>query len=116
MIILPLYNMQLISRGNMYFQTDVFKSLAGKVVEGEKVVILQTKRYQTRKELTEDNFYKIGAVGNLTDISPEGYVVVNVTGRINVDEISVDANHDIQLSLSRRNDIDILDEVKEREI
>ena len=116
MIILPLYNMQLISRGNMYFQTDVFKSLAGKLVEGEKVVILQTKRYQARNELTEDNFYKVGAVGILSSISSDGYVVVNVSNRINVDEISIDSNHDIQLSLSRRNDEDILDEAKEREI
>lgn len=117
MIILPLYNMQLISRGNMYFQTDVFKALSGgKVVEGEKVVALQTKTYQARKDLTEDNFYKVGAVGTLSHVSPDGYVTVNITNRINVDEISIDENHEIELAISRRNDVDELDAAKEAEI
>lgn len=116
MIILPLYNMQLISRGNMYFQTDVFKSLAGKVVEGEKVVVLQTKKYQPRKELTTDNIYKVGSVGTLSQVSPDGYVTVTITNRVNIDEISIDANHEIELSLSRRNDVDELDVTKEYEI
>lgn len=116
MIILPLYNMQLISRGNMYFQTDVFKSLAGKVVEGEKVVVLQTKKYQPRKELTADNIYKVGSVGTLSQVSPDGYVTVTITNRVNIDEISIDANHEIELSLSRRNDVDELDVTKEYEI
>ncbi len=116
MIILPLYNMQLISRGKMYFQTDVFKSLAGKVVEGEKVVVLQTKKYQPRKELTADNIYKVGSVGTLSQVSPDGYVTVTITNRVNIDEISIDANHEIELSLSRRNDVDELDVAKEYEI
>ncbi len=115
MIVLPLYNMQLISRGNMYFQTDVFKSLANKMVEGEKVVVLQTKKYQERKDLTVDNVYKVGAVGTLTQIHSEGYVTVNITNRVNIDEISIDDNHEIELSLSRRNDIDELNTAIEKE-
>lgn len=116
MIILPLYNMQLISRGNMYFQTDVFKTLTGKVVEGEKVVVLQTKRYQARKDLTEDNFYKIGAVGTLAQVSPEGYVTVNITNRIDVDEIHINGDGEIELNISKRNDVDDLDVARELEV
>lgn len=115
MIVLPLYNIQLISRGNMYFQTDVFKSLAGKAVQDEKVIILQNKYYQARNEMTADNFYKIGAVGTLSSISPDGYVTVTVTSRINVEEISINDNHEIELNISRRNDEDILDANKEAE-
>ncbi|SEA99648.1 ATP-dependent Lon protease [Pseudobutyrivibrio sp. ACV-2] len=115
MIVLPLYNIQLISRGNMYFQTDVFKSLAGKAVQDEKVIILQNKYYQARNEMTADNFYKIGAVGTLSSISPDGYVTVTVTSRINVEEISINENHEIELNISRRNDEDVLDTNKEAE-
>ena len=115
MIVLPLYNIQLISRGNMYFQTDVFKSLAGKAVQDEKVIILQNKYYQARNEMTADNFYKIGAVGTLSSISPDGYVTVTVTSRINVEEISINDNHEIELNISHRNDEDILDTSKEAE-
>ncbi|WP_155834113.1 hypothetical protein [Butyrivibrio sp. VCD2006] len=34
-----LYNKQLISEGNLYFQTDEFKNLGGRAVQGEKVIL-----------------------------------------------------------------------------
>lgn len=71
MIVIPVYNKQLISEGNLYFQTDEFKNLGGRAVQGERAVILQSRTFQKRDEVTEDNFYPIGVSGVLTTISSD---------------------------------------------
>ena len=116
MIVVPVYNKQLISEGNLYFQTDEFKVLGGRAVQGEKVVLLQNKTYQKRSEMTEDNFYPIGVSGILSNISSDGYIVVKVNNRVNIDEVSIDPRHNIELSISRRPDSEVVDPVREREV
>ncbi len=116
MIVVPVYNKQLISEGNLYFQTDEFKSLGGRAVQGEKVVLLQNKTFQKRNDITEDNFYPIGVSGILSNISSDGYIVVKVNNRVNIDEVSIDPRHNIELSISRRPDSDAVDQAREQEV
>lgn len=116
MIVVPVYNKQLISEGNLYFQTDEFKNLGGRAVQGEKVVLLQNKTFQKRNEITEDNFYPIGVTGIISNISSDGYVVVKVNNRVNIDEISVDSMHNIELSISRRTDTEVSDPQRESKV
>ena len=116
MIVIPVYNKQLISEGNLYFQTDEFKNLGGRAVQGERVVILQSKTFQKRDEVTEDNFYPIGVSGVLTTISSDGYVIVTVNNRVNIDEVSVDPRHSIELSISKRPDSETSDASREAEV
>lgn len=116
MIVVPVYDRQLIPSGNLYFQTEEFKSIGGSVVDGEKVVFLQLKNRQKREELTDESFYPIGVTGVVSDINPEGYVVIKVKNRVNVDEVSITADNNIELSISRRSDIDELDDSKEKEV
>ncbi len=113
MTIVPVYNKQLIPNGNIYFQTDEFKNAGGKLVKDEKVVLIQNKKYQKREEMTEDNYYPIGVSGVLTEISPDGYVVVNATHRVNIDELNIDGNGNIELSISRRYDTEPADEAED---
>lgn len=115
MLIVPVYNKQLIPEGKIYFQTNEFKSLAGKVVKDEKAVIIQNRYYQKREDMTEDNYYPIGAVGTVSEISSDGYVVVDLKNRVNIDELSIDADHNIELSISKRPDSDKVDENDEQE-
>ncbi len=116
MIVVPVYNKQLISEGNLYFQTDEFKNLGGRAVQGEKVVLLQNKTFQKRNEITEDNFYPIGVTGIISDIRSDGYIVVKVKNRVNIDEVSVDSMHNIELSISRRPDSELTDPQRESEV
>ncbi len=116
MIVVPIYNKQLIPNGRLYFQKDEFIKLGGRAVEGEKVVLIQSKTYQDRKEITEDNFFPIGVSGVLTTISPDGYVVVEVSGRVNIDEISIDSAANIELTISKRPDTDEADSAAEEKI
>ncbi|MCR5546243.1 MAG: endopeptidase La [Lachnospiraceae bacterium] len=110
MIIVPTYNRQLIANGNIYFQIDEFKQAGGKAVKDERVVLLQTKYYQKREEFTEDNHYPIGVSGVIKEISPDGYLVVEATHRVNIDELNIDADGSIDVSLSRRYDSEPVDE------
>ncbi len=116
MIVIPVYNKQLISEGNLYFQTDEFKNLGGRAVQGERVILLQSKLFQKRDEITEDNFYPIGVSGVLTTISSDGYVIVTVNGRVNIDEVSIDPRHNIELSISKRPDTQASDPAREAEV
>ena len=106
MIIIPVYNRQLIAKGRLYFPTEEFRTMAGKVIQGEKVVLFQTKEDQAKESLTEDNYYPIGVSGSVAEISPDGYVVVQIKKRVNIDELNIDDNHNISLSLSQRFDTD----------
>ncbi|MCR4673531.1 MAG: endopeptidase La [Lachnospiraceae bacterium] len=110
MIIVPTYNRQLIANGNIYFQIDEFKKAGGKAQKDERVVLIQNKYYQKREELSEDNYYPIGVSGVITEISPDGYLVVEATHRVNIDELNIDADGSIDVSLSRRYDSEPLDE------
>ncbi|XME04472.1 endopeptidase La (plasmid) [Lachnospiraceae bacterium C1.1] len=113
MVVVPVYNKQLIAEGNLYFQTEEFKNLGGRAVQGEKVVLLQNKKWQKRNEITEDNFYPIGVSGIISEIDSDGYIVVKVNNRVNLDEISVDSMHNIELSISRRPDTELIDPDRE---
>ncbi|MCR5100966.1 MAG: endopeptidase La [Butyrivibrio sp.] len=113
MIIVPVYNKQLIPSGKIYFQTDEFKRAGGKAVQDEKVVLIQNKYYQKREEMSEDNYYPVGVSGVLTEISPDGYLVVEASHRVNIDELNIDESGKIDLSISRRYDTEAVDEAEE---
>ncbi len=116
MVIVPVYNKQLISDGKLYFQKDEFIRQGRKAVQDDKVVLLQMKKYQHRNELTEDNLYPIGVSGVLTTISPDGYVVVDTNGRVNIDEVAIDSTNHIELTISKRPDEDPVDKATEQKI
>ncbi len=116
MIVVPVYDRQLISEGNLYFQTDEFTKLGGRAVQGEKVVLLQTKTPRERAELTEEDFYPIGVSGVLSNINGDGFVTIKINNRVNVEELTVDAEHNIVLELSRRPDTEPADQKREQEI
>ncbi len=113
MIIVPTYNKQLIPNGNIYFSLDEFKNAGGKAVQDEKVILIQNKHYQKRSEMTEDNYYPIGVAGVLKEISSDGYLIVEATHRVNIDELHMDEGGNIELAISRRNDTEAVDEVEE---
>ncbi len=115
-MVVPVYNKQLIPDGKLYFQTDEFIHSGGKAVKDEKVVLLQCKSFQDRKEMTEGNFYPIGVTGVLTTISSDGYVIIETNGRVNVDEVSIDPSKHIELTISKRPDLDAVDSEEEQRI
>ena len=116
MIIVPVYNAMLVPDVNLYMKEDTYERLAGcEPVTGDKVVILATKTKEPREEMTLDSFYPIGASGVVMDRSANGYVVIHVESRVNVDDLSIDDEHHITGSFSNRPDIGDLSAAEQKE-
>ena len=113
MAVLPVYNMITVPDSNVYIQTEVYKSMAGRApVLDEKVTVIVSKEETSRKELTGESFYPIGVSGYIREINDQGYMVIRLTRRVNVDEVYVFNNKSIELTISRRADVDDLDEAE----
>lgn len=111
MLVVPVYNKLIVPYADIYFQTQEFMQLAGRgAALNEKVTLLVLKQKQTREQWTDDSFYPIGVSGVISEISQEGYVAVKTMSRVNVDTVYVNPDHSIDLTLSRRTDIQDLDE------
>ncbi|MBR2258248.1 MAG: endopeptidase La [Blautia sp.] len=111
MAVLPVYNTILVPEASAYVKTDYYRSMTGKLPSvQEKVILILAKEELSREELTADSFYPIGITGNITEVSKDGYLVIHLKNRINLEEIVVFHDHSIDLSISRRKDIEDLDE------
>ena len=106
MIVVPVFNMILAPDATLYFQTEQLRRSAGGkgVAENEKVVLIVAKENRSFQELNEDGFYPIGVAGTVRELNPQGYAVVRTQYRVNIEDVRVNADHTIQLSISRRRD------------
>ena len=111
MAVVPVYNMITVPDSNIYLQTDVYKSMTGREpTESEKVTVIVAKKEASRREIEHDSFYPIGVSGFIREINPQGYLVIRLTKRVNLDEVYVYPDKTIELTVSRREDTEDLDE------
>lgn len=111
MLILPVYNKLVMPYADLYFQAEEFKKETGNhVAVGEKVIIIVAKENQEREEMTQDSFYPIGISGVVSEIESDEYIGVKTLNRVNLDLVEIRPDHTIGLTLSRREDIQDLDE------
>ena len=111
MAVLPVYNMILVPDTNVYFKTDIYQGFTGKVPSvDERVTILVAKEDIPRREMGNDSFYPVGITGNITEVNNAGYIVISLKYRVNIEEVTVINAQNISLSISRRHDIEDLDE------
>ncbi|MDO4554081.1 MAG: endopeptidase La [Lachnospiraceae bacterium] len=117
MTIVPIYNKVVLPKAKMFFMTDSFKSVCGTAPQmDENLVFIVVKKSSTWQELTEDSFYPIGVKGKITEVNANGYLVIETTDRVTIDSITIKGMYDIELTLSKRVDIDEMtpDEVQRR--
>ncbi|MBR2527738.1 MAG: endopeptidase La [Blautia sp.] len=111
MSVLPTYNMLLTPESFAYFRTDYYRTMTGKnPVTEERVILVVMKTDASREELMNDSFYPIGLNGTITEVNPNGYLVVRTRNRVNIEEAVVFHDKSIDLSISRRRDIEDLNE------
>ncbi len=117
MIVVPVYNKMILPYSRIYFRTDEFKSLSSRVAIGEKVVMLVKKEDIPKEEYKEDSFYPLAVTGNISSISAEGYVEVMAGERVYIDDVSINQDYSIELSI-RRNPvtIDISEELRSKKL
>ena len=111
MLVIPSYNKIILPDAEVYFQADQFRGVAGRsFAVGEKVVLLILKKDQTKEQWTEDSFYPIGVAGVIGEVSEQGYVSVITQNRVDITHVSINPDRSIDLTISRRDDIQDLDE------
>ena len=117
MVVVPVYNMIVTPDATLFFQTEQLRRNSGdkSVTVNEKVVIIVAKGKWSNSELNEDSFYPIGVAGIVTEINNHGYAVIRTQYRVNVEDVQVNPDHSISLTISRRRDIEDLSEREERE-
>ncbi|MBQ6335317.1 MAG: endopeptidase La [Erysipelotrichaceae bacterium] len=116
MLVIPVYNMLLLPEANLYFQSEELRKISGSrsIVLNEKAIVILAKEKLDRIQIKEDSFYPIGVVGSISDIR-KGFVTITLQYRVNLENIFIDPDLSIRLSISRRNDIMDLDENEAKE-
>ncbi len=110
MTVLPIYNILIVPDANIYLKTELYQKLTGREPAAEeKLVLIVAKEDQKREDFEADSFYPIGLKATITEVSPNGYLLLRTGNRVNLDDVAVYRDHTIDLSLSRRSDIDDLD-------
>ncbi len=110
MAVLPVYNIIAVPGGTIYLKPEGYKSLTGRTpYQDDKVTLIIPKEDVSRKEWKNDSFYPIGIVGIISEVNTNGYIVVRLRKRVNLDEITVFHDHSIDLVVSKRDDIEDLD-------
>ncbi len=117
MIVVPVCDMILTSDATLYLSLEQLRRSAGEkgVAVNEKVVLLLARENGSFADLNEESFYPIGMAGVVNEINQQGYVTVRTQYRVNVENISVNPDHTIRLTMSRRPDIEDLDAALEAE-
>ena len=107
MAVFPVYNILIAPDANVYFKTDYYKRVTGKApVQDERVILIVAKEDLDRDSFTSDSFYPIGLSGTITEISSSGYIMIRTKNRVNIVDLAVYRDHTIDLSVSRRRDIE----------
>ena len=106
MLVIPVKKMILVPDANIYFQTDFFRDMAGRITLHEKVVFLMQRDDRKREELDDSSFFPIAVSGVIDEINPGGYVGVHTNNRVDVSEVHVNHDGTIEIEISKRADID----------
>ena len=117
MLVVPVYNMVLAPDSTVWFQTEELKKNAGAkgIAVNEKVILIVAKTKEQGEEPAEDSFYPVGAAGTVTEISSQGYAVIRIQYRVDLESVSINPDRTVKLNIHRRNEIDDLDREVEQE-
>ncbi len=112
MIVIPVFDKLIAPDSDIFFRRDQFRYLAGNAGIDEKIILLVSKKDETKAERTEDSFYPIGLTGTVSQINNDGFVVVHSGGRVNIESVVINRDRTISLMTSRRMDILDLDDAE----
>lgn len=107
---LPIYNILAVPDANIYLKSDYYEEMTGKQpTMDERVILMVEKEELSKDELTENSFYPVGITGVITETNDNGYFLVHTGHRVNLDEITIFKDQTIDISISRRPDIEDLE-------
>ena len=111
MVVVPFYNLVILPGVTFYFQKEYFREIVKKEAQvGDEVVFIMLKDDKSREEMTESDFYPIGATGVIERLDKDGNIGIRTTGRISIDTIEITPD-DITVTATDRPDVeDMTDE------
>ena len=114
MIVVPVYEKTLTPDSTLFLLTEQLKRYSGNkgVAFNERIVFLVAKENTNLSDLREDSFYPIGISGVVKDIQ-RGYLTIRTQYRVNIENVTVNPDYTIHLTMSRRPDTEDLDKAIE---
>ncbi len=110
MNVFPVYNILIVPDTSIYFKTETFEKVAGHApVAGERMIMVVAREDDERAAFTAESFYPIGVHAEVTEVNENGYLLLHTGARVNLDDVEIYDGGTIDLTLSRRNDIEDLD-------
>ncbi len=111
---LPIYNTLAVPDANIYLKSDYYEEMTGKEPAiDDRVILMVLKEDCSKDEIDENSFYPIGISGVITEVADNGYFLIHTRNRVNLDEITVFKDKTIDISISKRPDIEDLEESEE---
>jgi ATP-dependent Lon protease len=84
MPVLPVHNAVVVPDSTVYFRPDYYRSMTGRDPQQDaKVILIVTKEPMARAEITPESFYPVGVAGIVTETNLQGFVSVELRGRVN---------------------------------
>ncbi len=110
MIVVPVFEKTLAPDATLFLTLEQLRRHAGGkgVAINEKIVLLVTRENSSLDDLNEESFYPIGLAAIVKEIHQQGYATVRSQYRVNVENVSVNPDRTIQLTMSRRAEADDL--------
>lgn len=116
MLVVPLYDTLVLPNTKVYLPTEIVKDISNREIEKDKkVVILICKEEFRKQNISLDYFYKIGVSGVVTEINPNGYIVIDTKERVEIENIEIE-NSNVYLSIRMLPEEDDIDEKEEMKI
>ena len=110
MPVLPVHNAVAVPDSTVYFRPDYYRSMTGREPQQDaKVILVVTKEPMSRAEVRPESFYPIGVSGIVRDTDVQGFVLVDLRSRVNIEELTIQPDKTIKVEVSRRPDIEDLD-------
>ena len=117
MIVVPTYNMILSPEATLYLPQDMLRRSAGHrgIAAGEKLILIVAKENVALADMTEDSFYPIGVSGTVSELTQQGFAVVNTQYRVDLQSVGINPDRTVQLTIARRSDTEDLEPAVEAE-
>ncbi len=110
MIVVPVYEKTLAPESTLFLLTEQLRRYSGGkgVAYNERIVFLVAKENSSLSDLHEDSFYSIGVSGTVKEIG-QGFLTIRTQYRVNIEDVTINPDHTIRVTMSRRPETDDLD-------
>ena len=110
MAVLPVYNMVAVPESSIFIKASFYRDIIGRnPMAGAFVTFVFLKRDTELRDITRNDFYPIGITGVITEANNNGYMMIKLEDRVDINDLRILPDGTIDVDASVRLDIDDLD-------